>query len=198
MSRGAKSLLIGGARSGKSSIAERWASERADRVICIVTATESDAEMTTRIAAHRARRPESWQVIEAPIKLGAALREAQSRYESRNDSSSSLIVIDCLTVWTANCLWPPSSDDSEAADEELAADYAGWRREREALLEVLRSCTGSVIVVSNEVGTGIIPANAAARLFIDEQGWLNQSVAALCDEVFMVTAGIPVRIKPER
>ena len=177
-----KTFYIGGARSGKSSLATQRARQEAEDVCCIVTATESDGEMSARIAAHRKQRPSTWRVVEEPVALGAALRSASENH--------SVILIDCLTLWTANCLWPATSDASETAN------HKGWAAERESFLQALRECDSRVIVVSNEVGTGIIPANAASRVFVDEQGWLNQSVAAICDEVYHAVAGIGVRIKP--
>jgi len=174
-----RTLLIGGARSGKSSLAARWAAERSNNVCCIVTATISDAEMAARIDLHRRERPQHWRVREEPIQLGNALRT-----ESHHDN---LVLIDCLTLWTANCLWPPAGSTD--------ADMEGWHTERDALLANLRTTAGEVIIVSNEVGTSLVPENAAARLFRDEQGRLNQLVAAACDTVFLVTAGLPLRLK---
>ena len=182
-----KTLLIGGARSGKSSLATNWALGRSQAVCCMVTASASDAEMVARIAAHRRERPSHWTVREEPLRLGRALRE-----ESRQNT---LLLIDCLTLWTANCLWPSASAASGA---DGAPDVAGWRGERDDFIDALQRFRGDLIVVSNEVGTGIVPANAAARLFRDEHGWLNQAVAAACDEVFLVTAGLPLRLKPGR
>jgi adenosylcobinamide kinase/adenosylcobinamide-phosphate guanylyltransferase len=101
-----------------------------------------------------------------------------------------LVLVDCLTLWISNCLWP---SDHATAD----ADFAIWRRERADFLDALNACKSDVIIVTNEVGTGIVPNNAASRVFRDEQGWLNQAVAAVCDEVFFVTAGLPVRLKPQ-
>jgi adenosylcobinamide kinase/adenosylcobinamide-phosphate guanylyltransferase len=183
-----KTFLIGGTRSGKSSLAARWANERSQQVCCIVTAMLSgpggtaDAEMQARVAQHRGQRPAHWRVREEPIRLGTALLEESGAGE--------LVLIDCLTLWTANCLWPP------AAPPEAAPDTTGWRRECQELRQALRTCRGEVILVSNEVGSGIVPENAAARLFRDEQGWVNQAIAAECDEVFLVSAGLPLRLKP--
>lgn len=223
-----KTFLIGGARSGKSSLAARWAAERSQNVCCVVTATVSDNEMAARIDAHRRERPQHWHVREEPLRLDAALRE-----ESR---TGDLLLVDCLTLWTANCLWPPSlwdsaqqtpgaslaanatsaADDSRArlssdpaviqrtdpirdqalaAATDLQADLPGWHRQRDAFLESLRTASAEIIIVSNEVGTSLVPENAAARLFRDEQGRLNQLVAAACDTVFMVTAGLALRLK---
>ena len=168
-------LLIGGARSGKSSFAQRLCGERSADVCVLVTGTESDPEMAARIAAHRRERPSHWRVREEPVRLGRALR----------DEKSGLVLVDCLTLWISNCLWATGPE----------ADLARWRYEREDFLEALREAASEVIIVTNEVGTGIVPSNPASRIFRDEQGWLNQAVAAVCDEVFLVTAGLPLCLK---
>jgi adenosylcobinamide kinase/adenosylcobinamide-phosphate guanylyltransferase len=148
--------------------------------------------MTARIAAHRRERPAHWRVREEPIHLGRALREETGSTTSASPSSSGanpLVLVDCLTLWISNCLWPP---DLVAG----GANYEVWRRERTDFLGALSACKSDVIIVTNEVGTGIVPNNAASRVFRDEQGWLNQAVAAVCDDVFFVTAGLPLRLKP--
>ena len=175
-----RTLLIGGARSGKSALAQRWSGERSSDVCTLVTGTESDPEMVARIAAHRRDRPPNWRVREEPIHLGAALRE----------EISGLVLVDCLTLWISNCLWPPALASAET-------DYTLWRHECRDFLDALKASKLDVIIVTNEVGTGIVPSNAASRVFRDEQGWLNQSVAAVCDEVYFVTAGLPLRLKPQ-
>jgi adenosylcobinamide kinase/adenosylcobinamide-phosphate guanylyltransferase len=192
-----RTLLIGGARSGKSALALRWSHERSSNVCTLVTGTESDPEMAARIAAHRRERPAHWRVREEPVYLGRALREeagSTTQVPASSPPSSSaaavLVLVDCLTLWISNCLWPP---DQPTAD----ADFAIWRRERADFLDALNAYKSDVIIVSNEVGTGIVPNNAASRVFRDEQGWLNQAVAAVCDEVFFVTAGLPLRLKPQ-
>jgi adenosylcobinamide kinase / adenosylcobinamide-phosphate guanylyltransferase len=171
-----RTLLIGGARSGKSALALRWSDERSSDVCALVTGTESDPEMTARIAAHRRERPAHWRVREEPVRVGQALRQEKK----------GLVLIDCLTLWISNCLWPPGAE---------SADSVAWHRERDDFLGALRVHVGDVIIVTNEVGTGVVPNNAAARIFRDEQGWLNQAVAAVCDEVFLVTAGLPLCLK---
>jgi adenosylcobinamide kinase/adenosylcobinamide-phosphate guanylyltransferase len=207
-----RTLLIGGARSGKSALAARWSNERSTSVCTIVSGTESDPEMAARIAAHRRERPPHWRVREEPIRLGRALRDAAA--------PNCLVLVDCLTLWISNCLWPPpianaDADVSANADAHASVgtdaegpanappgcapagvDLAGWRRERDDFLDALGACTSDVIIVTNEVGTGIVPANPASRVFRDEQGWLNQAVAAVCDEAFFVTAGLPLCLKP--
>jgi len=172
-----KTLLIGGARSGKSSLALRWANERSSRVCALVTGTETDPEMAARIEAHRRERPAHWRIREEPIHLGAVLR----------NESEDLVLVDCLTLWISNCLWPSASEQ---------ADHDTWQAERADFIDALSTISADVIIVTNEVGTGIVPNNAAARIFRDEQGWLNQAVATVCDEVFFVTAGLPLCLKP--
>jgi len=176
-----KTLLLGGARSGKSTLAARWAGERSSEVCCLVTATASDAEMAERIAAHRRERPPHWRVREEPVQLGGALRELSR--------SPGLVLVDCLTLWAANCLWPAAGSGS------AAPDFSRWLSERESFLRALRDCSCPVIAVTNEVGGGIVPASATARIFRDEHGRLNQAVAAICDEVVMVAAGLPLFLK---
>lgn len=171
-----RTLLIGGARSGKSALAQRWSSERSSDVCTLVTGTESDPEMAARIAAHRRDRPAHWRVREEPVQLGRVLRE-----------ETGLVLVDCLTLWISNCLWSPGT---------VEADLIAWRRERDDFVDSLKARQTDVIIVTNEVGTGIVPNNAASRLFRDEQGWLNQVVAAACDEVYFVTAGLPLCLKP--
>jgi adenosylcobinamide kinase / adenosylcobinamide-phosphate guanylyltransferase len=185
-----KTLLIGGARSGKSSLGARWAGERSADVCCVVTATASDAEMSARIAAHRRERPQHWRVREEPVRLGAALRD-----EAR---TGALLLVDCLTLWTANCLWPPhpaSAATDTHPTRDLQPDMSRWQAERAEFFASLQAVATEVIVVSNEVGTGLVPEHAAARLFRDEHGRLNQGVAAACDAVFLVTAGLALRLK---
>ena len=185
-----RTLILGGARSGKSALALRWALEQASagslEVCWVATALATDAEMAARIARHRAERPGTWRTVEAPQRLAQALR-AESR-------GSGVLVVDCLTLWCANCLWPPTPGAGEAAPP-APPDLAGWRRERDACIEALRTYTGRILLVSNEVGLGIVPADAGTRLFRDEHGWLNQAVAACCEEVFLVSAGLSLRLK---
>ena len=184
-----RTLLIGGARSGKSALALRWSNERSTDVCTLVTGSESDPEMAARIAAHRRERPAHWRVREEPVRLGRALREEANSlaHGVPHGVAHGLVLVDCLTLWISNCLWPQGSE---------APDQAAWHRERDDFLDALSASAADVIIVTNEVGTGIVPNNAAARIFRDEQGWLNQAVAAVCDEVFFVTAGLPLCLKP--
>jgi len=181
-----RTFVLGGARSGKSSLAARLAAELSSDVCCVVTALVSDEEMKARIEAHRRDRPSHWRVREEPLKLSAVLAE-----EAR---TGCVVLIDCLTLWTANCLWPPTAAPSDP-NANFEPDIAGWHTERDAFLASLAATRHDVIIVSNEVGTSLVPENAAARLFRDEQGRLNQLAAAACDSAFLVAAGLPLRLK---
>lgn len=181
-----KTLLIGGARSGKSALAERLAAERAEHhgreVVMVVTAQALDAEMAQRIALHRAQRPADWRTVEAPIALAAALRQV-----ARDDR---VLVVDCLTLWLTNLLL------SEPFDE--ARDWrppAAFERERAALLDVLPRLPGELVLIGNEVGHGIVPMGALNRVFVDENGRLHQALAACCDVVRFVMAGCALPLK---
>lgn len=168
-----RTLILGGVRSGKSRYAEELATSAGGAVCVIVTATAGDAEMAARIAAHRARRPTSWRVLEEPLALGSALREVSG--------PRAVVIVDCLTLWLTNLL--------EQADEAVV------QRESEALLGALQSAEGAVILVSNEVGAGIVPVNPLARRFIDATGVLHQRVAAECERVVWMVAGLPLVVK---
>jgi len=169
----AKTLILGGVRSGKSRLAERLAADTGRPVTCIATATAGDPEMAARIAAHRARRPRGWRVIEEPIRLAQALDEA------RGDC----VIVDCLTLWLTNLLG--------------SEDPGLLRRERTALLEILPRLPGPVCLVSNETGLGLVAANPLGRRFCDEAGRLHQDLAALCDRVVLTVAGLPLVMKGE-
>lgn len=168
-----RELILGGARSGKSALALRRAAESARAVVWIATAEAGDDEMAARIARHRAERPAHWRTVEEPLHLADALCRA-----ARADSC---VVVDCLTLWLTNLL--------------LAEDDALLARETGALLDILPTLPGQVILVANEVGLGIVPENALARRFRDEAGRLNQAVAAVCERVTFVAAGLPLVLK---
>jgi adenosylcobinamide kinase/adenosylcobinamide-phosphate guanylyltransferase len=168
-----KMLVLGGVRSGKSRYADQLARARAGAVTVIATGEARDEEMAARIAAHRRERDARWRVIEEPVQLAAALRAA--------GSNEGLVIVDCLTLWLSNLL---GADDEETA-----------QRETRALLGALPALPGDCILISNEVGFGIIPANALARRFGDEAGLLHQRLAALCDRVILMVAGLPLTVK---
>jgi adenosylcobinamide kinase/adenosylcobinamide-phosphate guanylyltransferase len=176
-------LILGGARSGKTNhaitLAASLALARQLPVVYVATAEALDDEMRNRIARHRAERPQSWRTIEAPTDLAAALRA----------QPPAILLVDCLTLWLSNALL---LDFDEA---QPTAEVPRWDAERSALLTWLAEYRGAALFVSNEVGSGIVPASALARRFQDEQGRLNQALAALCDSVTLVVAGIAVPIK---
>lgn len=180
-----KELIVGGARSGKSAHAEKLARESGLRVIYVATAQVLDGEMTRRVAAHRARRPAQWGLVESPLDLFTAL--------SRNAASDVCLLVDCLTLWLSNLLF--AGEAAKQADAGQAIDCPLFRRETQALVEGLPQLPGRVILVSNEVGCGVVPMNPVSRLFADEQGRLNQRVAAVCDRVTLVAAGLPLTLK---
>jgi adenosyl cobinamide kinase/adenosyl cobinamide phosphate guanylyltransferase len=176
-------LVLGGARSGKTNHAITLAAGLAASlrlpVVYVATAEALDVEMRQRIDRHRSERPQSWRTAEAPSALAAALRA----------QPPAILLVDCLTLWLSNALL---CDFDEAHP---GAPVPRWDEERVALLSWLAEFRGAALFVSNEVGSGIVPASALARRFQDEQGRLNQAMAALCESVTLVVAGIAVPIK---
>ena len=170
-------LILGGARSGKSSFAEKLAKDSALPVTYIATAQVYDDEFEVRVQRHKDRRPKDWQLIETPHYLAPALQT--------NNHAGAVLIVDCLTLWLAQCICadcaPPEGMD--------------WTQERVAFLTLLPTLQGTIILVSNEVGMGIVPLGEINRQFQDEQGRLNQAVAALADEVIFVAAGLPLKLK---
>ena len=164
-------LVLGGARSGKSRFAESLAPERGVRCVYVATAEPVDDEMARRIAVHRARRGPAWRTVEAPIELARAIE--------RESAPRTWLLVDCLTLWLGNLMH--GGLDVDAA--------------REALLESLAAAPGPVVLVANEVGLGIVPDNAMARAFRDHAGRLNQAVARVAGTVCFVAAGLPVTLK---
>jgi adenosylcobinamide kinase/adenosylcobinamide-phosphate guanylyltransferase len=167
-------LVLGGVRSGKSRYAQELGA-RGERVAFLATAEAGDDEMRDRIAKHRADRPASWTTIEAPIAVEDALLQCGSQFDT--------IVVDCLTVWTANLM------EHEASDGGRVLAHA------DRLAELLRRCSGCVILVSNEVGSGIVPDNEMSRTYRDLLGGMNQRIAAAADEVILMVAGLPMFVK---
>ncbi len=170
-------LILGGARSGKSTYAEKLAANSGLPVTYIATAQVYDDEFKQRVQHHKDRRPKNWQLVEAPHYLAHAM-------QANNHEGHSLIV-DCLTLWLAQCICPECAPP-EGVD---------WVLEREIFLNTLPTLQGEIILVSNEVGMGIVPLGEINRQFQDEQGRLNQAVAALADEVVFVAAGLPLKLK---
>jgi adenosylcobinamide kinase/adenosylcobinamide-phosphate guanylyltransferase len=168
-----KSLILGGVRSGKSRYAAELARVETHPVTLIATARILDQEMAERIEAHRASRPPDWLVVEEPVRLAAAL--------IANSSPTRTVIVDCLTLWLTNLL--------------CGEDRQALARESALLLEVFPTLCGPCVLVSNEVGFGITPVNALARRFVDEAGTLHQKLAAMCDCVVLMAAGLPLPVK---
>lgn len=164
-------LILGGARSGKSRYALDQALAHTAPVSWIATAEAHDDEMQDRISRHQAERPAHWQTLEAPLQLSAALSLAQHPF----------VVIDCLTLWLSNWL--------------CGENTAGWQTERQAFLESVASYQDTLLLISNEVGFGIVPDNALARIFRDEAGRLHQDIARIAPNVTLVVAGIAMPVK---
>jgi len=166
-------LILGGARSGKSALAERRAFDSGLDVVYLATAQALDAEMAARIAHHRVRRPAQWGCVEAPTALAAALRA--------HAAPQRCLLVDCLTLWLSNLLGDPDAD--------------AFVRERDDLLATLQQLPGQVLLVSNEVGQGVVPMGELSRRFVDEAGRLHQALAAQCGRVCLVVAGLPLWLK---
>ncbi|KPC33052.1 Adenosylcobinamide kinase/adenosylcobinamide-phosphate guanylyltransferase [Pseudomonas syringae pv. cilantro] len=166
-------LILGGARSGKSRLAEKLAADSALKVIYIATSQPLDGEMNQRVASHRARRPEHWGLVEEPVELARVLRE--------NAAPDRCLLVDCLTLWLTNLLM---LDDAEHLV-----------REREALLDCLAGLPGEIIFVSNETGLGVVPLGELTRRYVDEAGLLHQALAERCQRVVLTVAGLPLTLK---
>jgi adenosylcobinamide kinase/adenosylcobinamide-phosphate guanylyltransferase len=167
-----KELILGGARSGKSVLAERLAVESGLDVTYIATAAAGDDEMAERIRHHQARRPGHWRVVEEPLMLAAAMQAAAG--------AERFLIVDCLTLWLTNL---------------LLADEALFEAQRQALLEALPVLPGRVVLVSNETGMGVVPSGELSRRFVDESGRLHQQLAGICERVTLTVAGLPHVLK---
>ena len=168
-----KELILGGVRSGKSRYAEQCARASNLPVVYVATALAGDGEMSARIRAHQERRPPAWALVETPRALAATLR-AQA-------APDRCVLVDCLTLWLTNLL--------------CADDEAQLRTQRNALLEVLPTLPGHIILVSNETSLGVMPLGELTRRFGDEAGCLHQELARVCDRVVLTVAGLPLFLK---
>ena len=168
---GVTTLVLGGARSGKSRHAQALAEASGGRLTFIATAQPFDDEMRDRIARHRADRDARWRTLEAPLDLAEAI--------AAEDRPGATILVDCLTLWASNLLLADADTDAAA----------------QTLVATLARASARIVLVSNEVGFGIVPDNALARRFRDVAGLLNQRVAAVVSEVDFVIAGLPQRLK---
>ena len=168
-------LVIGGCRSGKSSHALLQAERIGDRRLFVATCVPEDDEMKARVDKHREDRDDSWETLEIPVDIGEAIRHY--------GPSTDVMLVDCLTLWVSNLLMETQ-------------DVNAIRQRIDGLAESIRTAECSVVLVSNEVGSGVVPENAMARLYRDLAGWTNQAVAEACSNVIWTVAGIPVTIKP--
>jgi adenosylcobinamide kinase/adenosylcobinamide-phosphate guanylyltransferase len=180
-------LLIGGARSGKSALAERLAAESGRAVTVVATAQAWDEEMAARIVAHRHQRPAHWRTVEAPSALAAALQAA--------DGPGRMLVVDCLTLWLSNLLLADVPPDVDLNTVRALQPGPAWLDQRAALLATLPALQADVVLIGNEVGHGIVPMGALNRLFVDENGRLHQALAALSTQVQFVMAGCVLPMK---
>jgi adenosylcobinamide kinase/adenosylcobinamide-phosphate guanylyltransferase len=166
-------LVTGGARSGKSKYAEQRVGELGSRHLYVATAEAKDEEMTQRIAEHQKRRGDRWLTVEEPVELAEALLTRRGRTDCA--------LVDCLTLWISNLLI--------RRDEKYVAESV------EQLLETVPQLDFHVVLVTNEVGCGVVPDNPLARQFRDLSGWANQRIAAVATEVVLTVAGIPMVVK---
>ena len=164
-------LVLGGARSGKSAYAESLIDGAPGNPVYIATGTPGDAEMAARIHEHRSRRRGRWRTVEEPLDLSGAL--------AHEAHANCVMLVDCLTLWLSNVMADESDPRTETAD----------------LVRALEQATGPIVLVANEVGLGIVPDNALARAFRDHAGRLNQAVAGIADRVIFVAAGLPMTLK---
>ena len=168
-------LILGGARSGKSRLAERLATQSGLAVTYIATSQALDGEMSARIQHHRRRRPADWGLVEEPLELARALRD--------NAAPGRCLLVDCLTLWLTNLLM--LDDDTRLA------------MQRDAFLEALAELPGRIILVSNETGLGVVPLGELTRRYVDEAGWLHQALAERSQRVLFTVAGLPMVLKGE-
>lgn len=173
-------LILGGARSGKSTYAENLARAQTGSVLYVATAIAFDEEMRVRIARHRAERPSHWQTLEAPTQTGAAITQA---------AAADLVLLDCLTVLANNIIAPmPEPIDAAAAESALNVEI-------DSLLAAYEASDAEWIIVSNEVGLGIVPAYPLGRVYRDALGRANQRLAMVADRVLFMVAGLPLTVK---
>ena len=170
-------LVLGGARSGKSSYAEKLATETGLPVTYIATAQVYDDEFKVRVQHHKDRRPASWTLVEEPHHLSETL--------ARSASPNQCVIVDCLTLWLAQWICADCNPPQKSS----------WQSERDAFLKRLPNLSGTIILVSNEVGMGIVPLGEINRQFQDEQGRLNQAVANIANKVSFIAAGLPINLK---
>ncbi|WP_144392527.1 bifunctional adenosylcobinamide kinase/adenosylcobinamide-phosphate guanylyltransferase [Pleionea sediminis] len=167
-------LVIGGARSGKSNYAEKLAQKSSQPITYIATATAGDDEMKKRIAYHQQDRPKEWMLIEEPFYLSDHINLLKNQF----------VLIDCLTLWLSNWL--------------CTYDVEAFAQEKDSFINALLNSKSSITLVTNEVGSGIVPMGELSRDFVDQAGWLNQAIASVADKVTLVVAGCPLSLKTQK
>lgn len=170
-------LVLGGVRAGKSTYAQQLA-DQGEKVLFVATAEALDEDMTNRIRAHQEARPADWDTLEEPLDIVGALGPILHRYDT--------VLLDCLTLWVSNLL---------LKGEEIGADEVEFPSEVRRLLELYESGSASWVVVSNEVGLGVIASTRLGRVYAEELGRVNQIVAAAADDVLLMAAGLPLSLK---
>jgi adenosylcobinamide kinase/adenosylcobinamide-phosphate guanylyltransferase len=179
-------LLLGGARSGKSHFAQEYARRSGEKVLFVATATAGDEDMRLRIVKHKKDRPSNWRTLEATTEIGIRIEA--------NAGDAELIIIDCITLLVNNIF--------SRYDEKQFNTISDVLLEKEVITEIeqlqkcLRKLDASFLIISNEVGLGLVPDNRMGRLYRDILGRANQMLAQTADEVFLLVAGIPMRVKP--
>ena len=163
-------LILGGARSGKSTLAEKKARSSGFDLVYVATATAEDNEMAARIQHHQERRGDAWTLVETQLELAGTLLAHHGK--------ATCIVVDCLTLWLSNCLHNNC-----------------WEQQQGLLLETLPQLSGHIVLVSNETGLGVVPMGELSRQFVDEAGFLHQRLANLCQRVTLTVAGLPITLK---
>jgi adenosylcobinamide kinase/adenosylcobinamide-phosphate guanylyltransferase len=171
-------LILGGAGSGKSAFAQRLAQQKAEKVLFVATAEAKDSEMTMRIRRHRRRRPGQWHTVEEPLELARVIGEA---------ASHQVVIVDCLTLWVSNLL---QADEAQKPSGQEATVLAAAR----GLVDAYENGEATLIMVSNEVGMGLVPPYPMGRLYRDVLGRVNQLLAAQANRVYLMVAGLAVEL----
>jgi len=179
-------LITGGARSGKSHFAQRMAADSGKSVLFVATAQAGDDEMRRRIEAHRNSRPAGWRTLEAPLDVGVRIQSEAG--------PSHLVLVDCITLLVNNAIGKFLSPDGTDIDEPSAEEAA--MKEIEALIRCTQNSVADFILVTNEVGLGLVPDNKLGRVYRDLLGKANQVLAGIADEVYFMVSGLPLRVKP--
>ncbi len=180
-------LVLGGVRSGKSAFAEDLAKQIGENVLYVATADVGDDEMRHRVEEHRRRRPESWRTVEIPLKVGMNLQASME--------GADVVLIDCLSVLVANVLQQYGTDAGDDVVDAAANIEEFLREEMSDLLACYRGSSASFVIVSNEVGHGVVPPYPLGRIYRDVLGLANQYIAREADEVYMLVAGVPIELK---